>query len=70
VQIDLRAKGAVIPSHQLAYVGVPLDSSDIRMNQPRPPCLATSRRKSPYFPAICDEQLTSPRISDVNHDYV
>jgi hypothetical protein len=32
VQIDLRAKGAVIPSHQLAYVGVPFDSGDMRMN--------------------------------------
>jgi hypothetical protein len=29
VQIDLRSKGAVIPSHQS---GVPFDSSDMRMN--------------------------------------
>jgi hypothetical protein len=40
MQIDLRAKGAVITSHQLAYVGVPFDPSVIHMNKPCPPCFS------------------------------
>jgi hypothetical protein len=44
VQIGLRAKGAVIPSHQLAYVGVPFDSSDVAL-QP----LAASHHVFPQF---------------------
>ena len=31
-QIDLRAKGFVILSHQLVYVSVPFDSSNMCMN--------------------------------------
>lgn len=66
MRINLRAKRAVNTPHQLAYVGVPFDSSEIRMNLPWPPCRATSRRESPFF---FREQLTSPHISDVNYDH-
>jgi hypothetical protein len=52
VQIDLRAKDTVILSHQLAYAGIPFDSSDMRMNYPghravRP--LAVSHRVFPLL---------------------